>query len=148
MRRTNNIVAFPARQNEREQPDERVWTEEEIRRIFHPSINRLPFVAQLDDGEGASSFNYWSVEPSDNGHADFVRGKEYAALTIDAIYADGCGSRALEFIFEALVEDAIARRAKGGRYSRTNILSVGGGFLSGLSHFICAAVAAERQRAE
>jgi hypothetical protein len=137
-----NIVAFPSRSKER------VWTEEEIRRIFHPSVNRLPFVARLDDGEGASSFNYWSVQPSGDGHADFQCGKEYAALTIEAIYADGCGSLALEFIFEALVDDAIARRAKGGRYSRTNILAVGDGFLSGLSRFICAAVTAERQRAD
>jgi hypothetical protein len=43
-------------------------------------------------------------------------------------------------IFEGIVADAISRRKKGGKGSRTNILAVENGFISGLSEFIPRAV--------
>ena len=52
--------------------------------------------------------------PTGNGRDDFKRGKEYAALTIEVMTADGCAWY-LEKIIEAIVADAVWRKAKGGR---------------------------------
>jgi hypothetical protein len=113
----------------------------------HPAFIKLPFVAPRDNGEGGSNVNFWNVQPSgdtsSDDHRDYLRGKQYADLTINAICADGTSvsGRALALIFEDIVADAISRRKKGGKGSRTNILSVEAGFISGLSEFIPRAVA-------
>jgi hypothetical protein len=109
------------------------WTLEDACRIFGPSVKELPFVTMATDGNPfANAANYWNDVPTENSHADFQRGKTYAALTIKAIANDGCGSNYLKDIIEAIAADAIARQARGGKYSRSLPPAVGG-FFSELS---------------
>lgn len=78
----------------------------------------------------------WVDVPTDNYPADRKRGEHFAKLTIKAVstghYAD---SRALEMIFDAIVNDAIRRRAKGGKGSR-RLPGAVHGYLEGLAKFI------------
>jgi hypothetical protein len=115
------------------------WTEAEIRRVFGPSIKRLPFVAMKEDAKSwcDNALNYWCDEPTKHGHVDFKRGVLYAELTLKAIKKDGTCPRYLEHILEAIIDDAIERRRKGGKKSRTNRTSTVHGFVHKLSEHIC-----------
>jgi hypothetical protein len=123
--------------NENIAPEPIQWTREKIARTFAPSVNALPFVEQLPDGNVISwQRNYWIDQPTTNSTADFQRGKAYAALTVDALQADGCGPLILEHVFASIVADAVARRAKGGRYSRRQLTPAADGFLHGLARYV------------
>ena len=91
---------------------------EKTRRMGGRSLTRLPFVSTKGGSPRAGVKRYWKDVPTGNGREDFKRGKKYAALTIEAMTADGCAWY-LERIIEAIVLDAVARKAKGGRHSRT-----------------------------
>jgi hypothetical protein len=67
---------------------------------------------------------YWNDTPSGNGHADF---------------ADGCGPHYLQCIIEAMIHDAVVRRAKGGKRSRRLPPAVDG-FLFELSQQLCSGI--------
>ena len=71
----------------------------------------------VKEGDGPpDARNYWIDAPTGDEDADRKRGMEYAELTLGAIYADGCSTeRPLELIFKGMIEDAIARRKKGGQ---------------------------------
>jgi hypothetical protein len=115
------------------------WRPETTRRTVAPSVRRLPFVTINCDSPCASATNYWNDVPTGNGRDDFRRGKQYAALTIKAMTVDGCASWYLEKIIHAIVVDAVARRAKGGKHSRTLPPTVDG-FIHELSRQFCARI--------
>ncbi len=111
------------------------WTPEKLRRMFGLSVKRLPFVTM----KGARAASYWNDAPTGNGRDDFKRGKKYAALTIEAMTADGCASWYLEKIIQAIVADAVSRKVKGGKHSRTLPPAVDG-FIHELSRQFCATI--------
>jgi hypothetical protein len=124
---------------------ERPWTIEEVRALYCPAIKLLPFVV-MEEGASAAdkAVNYWCDEPTKHAHVDYKRGRVYAQLLLKAIEDDRPkhrpmfhAPRYLERIFEAMIDDAIERRRKGGKGSRTNVSSTVSGFLRGLSHHIC-----------
>jgi hypothetical protein len=96
--------------------DAAYWTPEKVRKVFGPSIKQLPFVTMTDGSPCANAASYWNDVPTNDSRADFKRGKEYGALTIEALAFDRCGPRYLEHIIEAIICDAVARKAKGGKY--------------------------------
>ena len=114
------------------------WTLERLRRNFGPSLNELPFVELANDGSVTKmARNYWI----DMGKESYQEGRDRADLTIAAIYADyGGGGYKLQRIFEGIIRNTIARRARGGRGSR-RMSATADGFLDGLSRFICASIA-------
>jgi hypothetical protein len=110
-------------------------TAEKLRRPRQPSLERLPFVTMKGGNPAAGATSYWNDIPTGNGRDDFKRGKKYAALAIEAMTADGCAWY-LEKIIEAMVVDAVSRRAKGGKHSRTLPPAVDG-FIHELSRRFC-----------
>jgi hypothetical protein len=112
------------------------WTPEQIRRIFAPSVRALPFVSLSDENPFGPPLSYWNDVPTEDFRTDFKRGRHYADMTISAIDADDCGSFFLGHIIGAMVKDAIARKSKGGRYSRTLPPAVSGFFYQ-LTHRVC-----------
>jgi hypothetical protein len=115
-------------------------TAEKLRRTFGPSGKRLPFVTMKGGNPSASVTSYWNDAPTENGRDDFKRGKKYAALTIEAMTADGCASWYVEKIIQAIVADAASRKADGGKHSRTLPPSANG-FIHELSRQFCATIA-------
>ena len=122
----------------------RELTEEDVRAIFCPEIKLLPFIV-MKEGENPcrNAECYWHDEPSGEGHVDSKRGAVYAQLTIKAIQRDRPRYRPyaaphyLKQIFEAMVNDALERRRRGGKGSRTTITPAMSGFLNELSEHIC-----------
>ncbi len=114
------------------------WTPEKLRRTIGPSLMRLPFIMMKGGSRRAGARSYWNDVPTGNGRDDFKRGKEYAALTIEAMTADGCAWY-LEKIIEGIVADAVSRKAKGGKHSRTLPPAVDG-FIHELSRQFCATI--------
>ena len=82
---------------------------------------QLPFVSRIEAEDGEFNINFWNVQSNSDGVDDIRLGRKYAKLTIAALGNAKYGSvyRALELMFEAIVTDAIARRAKGGKGSRS-----------------------------
>ncbi len=115
------------------------WRPETSPRAVAPSVRRLPFVTLKSKHSTAGATNYWNDVPTGNGRIDFRRGKQYAALTIKAMIADGCAAWYLEKIIHAIVVDAVARRTKGGKHSRTLPPAVAG-FIHELSGQLCARI--------
>jgi hypothetical protein len=123
---------------------QRPYTEEDSRAIYCPEIKLLPFVILKEDENPCRPAEcYWCDEPSGEGHVDYKRGRAYAQLTIKAIQRDRPRYRPyaaphyLQSIFEAMVNDALERRRRGGKGSRTTITSAMSGFLQELSDHIC-----------
>lgn len=116
-------------------PDDWRWTPDQLRSMFTPSAKKLPFVSAEWENEYWPK-SMWTDVPTDDYQADLKRGKHFAKLTIGALMADRPNhGRALELIFEAMVEDAVRRRAKGGKGSRTMLGAVHG-YLHELADFI------------
>jgi hypothetical protein len=120
------------------------WSEEDIRAIFCPELKMLPFIVMKESNPCANAELYWHDEPSKHGHVDYKRGHDYALLTLEAIDRDRPVHRRayaaptyLEHIFEAMINDAIERRRKGGKGSRTNLTSSMRGFLDEITRRIC-----------
>ena len=113
-------------------------TPEKLSRTLGPSVMRLPFITMKGGSPRAGATGYWNDVPTGNGRDDFKRGKEYAALTIEVMTADGCAWY-LEKIIEAIVADAVSRKAKGGKHSRTLPPAVDG-FIHELSRQFCATI--------
>jgi hypothetical protein len=111
----------------------------ELRRIYAPAFKSLPFV-QRKNGTTAvdKPITFWNDTPGFDHKTDCKRGRLYAQMVIEAIAADNCGSRPLERTFEAIIKDAVAREAKGGKHARTSPPAVDG-FLWELSKFIARA---------
>ena len=105
--------------------------------MFCPSVKALPFVsAEWKNDYWPESM--WADVPTSNYSADHKRGKDFANLTLGAMMADRpAHGRALQLIFELIIEDAIRRRAKGGKGSRT-MPAAAHGYLEGLANFIVA----------
>jgi hypothetical protein len=114
------------------------WTTEKPLRTFSPSFDRLPFVKMKGSGRTRAA-SFWTDAPTENGRADFKRGRTYAALTIAAMTADGRTLCYLERIIEAIVIDAACRKTKGGKYSRALPPAVEG-FIHELSRQFCAKI--------
>jgi hypothetical protein len=75
----------------------------------------LPFVTPnpkhpLD----AMPLTWWNDTPGIDHKLDFKRGVTYANMLIEAIAADECGHHPIESIFASIIEDAVARKIKGG----------------------------------
>jgi hypothetical protein len=90
----------------------------EPQRAFSPFFQNLQFVGIKGSGRHARVTSYWTDAPTEDGRADFKRGREHATRVIVAMNADADGACYLERIIEAIVIDAASRRAKGGKYSR------------------------------
>jgi hypothetical protein len=115
-----------------------LWTRgnpNEFRSMFLPSVKALPFVSEEWKNEYWPEC-MWVDEPTDDYCADMDRGRHFARLTISALMADRPKHGvALEKIFEAIVNDAIRRRAKAGKGSRSLPAAVRG-YLDQLAEFI------------
>jgi hypothetical protein len=84
--------------------------------------------------------NCWNDIPTDDHKSDFARGGRYAKMTIAAIQAHSenygghklalsiCATD-LDHIIESMIQQGIARREKGGRYSRSTLTPAMSGFL-------------------
>jgi hypothetical protein len=137
---TDNVISLAARFAKKPMPpstdpDDSRWTPDELRAMFVPSVKALPFVSAEWHNEYWPE-SMWVDVPTDDWRADRERGKHFAKLTIAALIADRPNhGRALEIIFEAIVNDAIRRRAKGGKGSRTMLGAVDG-YLGELADFI------------
>jgi hypothetical protein len=107
----------------------------ESRAHFAPSVKSLPFVSDRWGNECWPE-SMWADVPTNDYHADCERGKLFANLTISALIADKPAHHcSLELIFKAIVEDAVRRKAKGGKGSRTMPAAVQG-YLETLAKFI------------
>jgi hypothetical protein len=97
-----------------------LWTRtpDETRALYVPSVKALPFTSEEKGAYGWPEA-MWADVPTDDYQADRARGKGFAAMTIRAICADRPIVRPLEKIFQAIVNDAIRRKAKGGKGSRS-----------------------------
>jgi hypothetical protein len=114
-----------------------LWTRtpEETRALFAPSVKTLPFVS-VEWKNDYWPESMWTDVPTDDWRADRERGEHFARLTIGALMADRCShSVALAAIFQAIVNDAIRRRVKGGKGSRVMLGAVHG-YLEELADFI------------
>lgn len=112
------------------------WTIADVRRIHAPAFTALPFVTRKEVSDKLSqAISFWNDIPSGDGMSDYKRGRIFAGMVVDAIATDQCGSRPLERAFEAIILDAVARRVKGGKHSRTLPPAVDG-FLLELSKVI------------
>lgn len=114
----------------------RAYSERWLRRTFHPAVNALPFVERDDAGKVTS---FWAPDP-DARHGD---GRKWGAALFSALAADGCDGRPLEQVFEALIEDGIRRRLKGGKRSRATLTPVTDGLLRGFGEAVAAAIAGQ-----
>src|SRR5712671_2734340 len=97
------------------------------------SLLALPFVTLPADlpndwGEFWRQTTLWNDEPTGQAHIDYKRGRQYARDAIAAIIKDGCRSRNLEMVVEALVNRGFHRRNPGGRLCR-KLSSAEEGFL-------------------
>ena len=88
-----------------------------------PAYMALPFVTLKKDTDGLGAWSegesYWNDVPTDDRLADYKRGCAYAEMAMAALASD-CGSaRGLELTLEHMFLDAVRRREKGGKYSRS-----------------------------
>jgi hypothetical protein len=96
-----------------------------LARLFYiPAYKSLPFITLKEPRERTGTYNdassYWNDVPTDDQLADRARGIAYAQMAVAAIEADQCRvCRGLELTFEHIYRDAIRRREKGGKYSRS-----------------------------
>jgi hypothetical protein len=96
-----------------------------LARLFYgPAFIALPFVTLKKKEERKGGFGdaetYWNDVPTDDACADNVRGRAYAKMAVAAINADKCHvPRGLQLTFEHIFLDAVRRREKGGKYSRS-----------------------------
>jgi hypothetical protein len=112
------------------------WTAADIRRVYNPAYNQLPFVRPVLNGnilEKPASF--WNDVPSGDDHADYKRGKQHAHDAINDLAEDECSGWPLERTFIAIIQEAVARKSKGGKHSRSLTPAVDG-FLHNLSKLI------------
>jgi hypothetical protein len=133
-----DVIDLAAHRNvtSKDPPKAHNWTLAELRRHFAPAFKSLPFVQRKDEATVLGRpITFWNDTPGFDHKADCRRGRLYAEMMIDAIAADKCGSRPLEETFEAIIKDAVARKAKGGKHARTLPPAVDG-FLWELSKFI------------
>jgi len=114
--------------------------------MFCPAIKLLPFVAMKEGARVCDrAVNWWNDEPTKQGGGDHHRGRVYARLLLKAIDDSrptkgnkGFGApRFLEQIFEGMLEDAVRRRIKAGRRSRSTLTPTMDGFLREISLHIC-----------
>ena len=108
--------------------------------VFWPSVKARPFVSR--EWKNSWPKKMWAYVPTGNYAVDSERGKLFATLTISAMIADSAAiadqpfhHRALELIFKSIIEDAIRRKAKGGKGSRLMSAAVHG-YLETLAKFI------------
>ena len=104
-------------------------------------IEQLPFVGPEGPPDGRSGVptrNYWTDEPTGDSVADCQRGRRYAQMTIAMITERRSILCAIDFehIIEGMIRQGIARREKGGRYSRAATPPAMRGFLFELSRYI------------
>jgi hypothetical protein len=118
-------------------PVDPLWTRtpEEKRTRFAPSVKTLPFVSAEWTRNEYWPDSMWADVPTNSYLADRERGKHFAKLTLAAMIADQALARPLQLIFESIVEDAIRRKAKGGR-ARGRCPPPYHGYLEGLAEFI------------
>lgn len=114
------------------QAEDSRWTPERVRSSNATMVKILPFTSW---GSEYWPDKMWADVPTNDYRTDRERGKRFAKMTLMAMTADRAIARPLEKIFEDIVEDAIRRRAKGGKGSRTLPGAVSG-YLEGLAEFI------------
>ena len=110
-----------------------------LRSIFAPSYKALPFVTlkkvEERTGDYRDAESWWNDVPTDDGIEDYQRGKAYARMAAAAIEADRCIPRGLQLTFEHIFLDAVRRREKRGKYSRS-LAPAAEGFISELALLI------------
>jgi len=140
-RTTADVIELEARRKAAapEQPKAPEWTLAQARRFYAPAFKSLPFIQRKSETSICERpITFWNDVPGFDHKTDFKRGRLFAEMTIEAIAADNCGSGPLEATFEAIIKDAVARKAKGGKHARTLPPAVDG-FLWELSKFIAKA---------
>jgi hypothetical protein len=104
-----------------------------------PAYMALPFVTLKKDTDGLGAWSegesYWNDVPTDDGCADHERGRAYAQMAIAALASDCRSARGLELTLEHMFLDAVRRREKGGKYSRS-LASAARAFLNELARHI------------
>ena len=111
-----------------------------LRTLFSETYWTLPFVTMPAEQCGSwpefwQQFVMWNDEPTDDRHADFLRGRRYAFLAIEAIRKDKTCGRQLEITVERMIEGAFRRRGPSGKLCR-NLSVAEKGFID----FLCLAI--------
>jgi hypothetical protein len=112
-------------------------------------LDGLPFIdpAKPSGPKGRLKRNCWNDRATESGINDYARGKRYAKMVLAAMQANNkflegtlangvISASALKCVFESMIEDAIDRRNKRGKGSRTIVTSAMSGFLSELTREI------------
>ena len=91
--------------------------------VAAPAYMALPFVTLKKDTDGLGGYSegesYWNDVPTDDCLADYKRGCAYAEMAMAALASDCNSARGLELTLEHMFLDAVRRREKGGKYSRS-----------------------------
>jgi hypothetical protein len=124
-------------------PDERATFNERYHVYPWPwaVLDGLSFVDPAPPPGSKLRRNCWTDKPTDSGCEDHQRGQRHAKMLLSAMRAnDALGrvisARALEIVFESMIQDAMTRQKKGGKHSRTVITSAMTGFLSEITRVI------------
>jgi hypothetical protein len=110
-------------------------------------LDDLPFIGPCPEGRlGWQRRNYWVDEPTEDG-ADHARGRRYALMFLDLRSADSAvTARSFELIIQSMIRQGIARRKKGGRYSRSVATPSMEGFLFEIGRFLVGLPPLDRRR--
>jgi hypothetical protein len=107
----------------------------EIRRYTMPATKALPFVKlRANDQPLWRPESFWHVEPTGKRENDFMLGRQYARLAIDAMKADR-DSHLVARIIQDIIKDAVDRLG-GKRRGRRSPAALG--FLAEISEVMAA----------
>jgi len=133
---TATVINLTKRRSDLVEHQDRVYL---ARMLAAPAYMALPFVTLKKDTDGLGAWSegesYWNDVPADDCLADHKRGRAYAEMAIAALASDCCSARGLELTLEHMFLDAVRRREKGGKYSRSLAPSAHA-FLFGLARHI------------
>jgi hypothetical protein len=117
---TATVINLTKRRSDLVEHQDRVYL---ARILAAPTYMALPFVTLKNDTDGLGCYSegesYWNDVPTDDGCADYKRGHAYAQMAIAALASDRRSARGLEQTLEHMFLDAVRRREKGGKYSRS-----------------------------
>ena len=117
---TATVINLTKRRSDLVEHQDRVYL---AQAFASPADMALPFVTLKKDTDGLGAWSegesYWNDVPSDDLLADNKRGCAYAEMAIAALASDSRSARGLELTLEHMFLDAVRKREKGGKYSRS-----------------------------